>query len=48
VKIGGGVVLPDHSFVATKVVVHIGGHLAELRFAGWNSSDNCALQDGLP
>jgi hypothetical protein len=43
VKIVGGVVLPDHSFAATKVVLHIGGHLAGLRFADWNPSGNCAL-----
>ena len=48
VKIGGGVVLPDHSFAATKIVLHICGYLTGLRFAAWNSSGNCALQDGFP
>lgn len=43
VKFVGGVVLPDHSFAATKVVLHIAGYLAGLRFAGWNPSGNCAL-----
>jgi peptide/nickel transport system substrate-binding protein len=43
VKIVGGVVLPDHSFAATKIVLHIDGHLAGPRFAGWNPSGNRAL-----
>lgn len=41
VKFVVGVILPDHSFAATKVVLHIGGHFAGLRFAGWNPSGNC-------
>ena len=43
VKIVGGVILPDHSFAATKLVLHIGGHLADSRFAGSNPSGNRAL-----
>ncbi len=43
VNIVSGLVLPDHSFAATKVVLHIGGHLAGLRFAAWNPSGNSAL-----
>ena len=43
VNIVGSVVLPGHSFAATKIALHIGGQLAGLQFAGWDPSGNPAL-----